>query len=78
MLEGVGTAFVLDGAAALPVFSLPAVITTGMYVKSVPVNVSVLEPGKLAPVPPKDSAQTAEEAAVSREHSIMPVLGSVR
>lgn len=44
----------------------PPVMVTGMRVKSSPEYVSVLEPGKLASLPPKDSAQTAEDSA--REH----------
>jgi hypothetical protein len=47
--------------------TLPVMIT-GMKVKSVPVKVSVLDPGKLASVPPKDSAQTAD-AVPAREQS---------
>lgn len=52
-----------------PVFATnaPAVIATGIYVKSVPVNVSVERPGSLASVPPADTAQTAEELAREQE-----------
>jgi hypothetical protein len=56
-------------AAAL---ALP-VIVTGMYVKSVPVYVSVLEPGKLASLPPLDSKHTAVDVP-AREHFLKPVL----
>jgi hypothetical protein len=38
-----------------------AVITTGIQKNSVPVNVSVVVPGKLACRPPKDSLQMAVE-----------------
>jgi len=62
VFDGVGAAVVLEGAAAPPVFNTPAVITTGIYVKSVPVKVSVLDPGKFASSPPKDSAHTADDA----------------
>lgn len=68
VLDAVGAAVVLDGAAAPPVFKAPAVITTGMYEKSVPVKVSVLEPGSFASLPPKDSVQTADDAP--REQSM--------
>ncbi len=69
----VGLPFTIEeelGVTAAP--ALPVIIT-GMNVKSVPVKVSVLVPGKLASVPPKDSAHTAD-AVPAREQSMYPVL----
>jgi len=68
VLSTVGLALVFEGTELL---STPAVIITGIYVKSVPVKVSVVEPGKFACLPPNDSLQTAEDA--SREQSKYPV-----
>lgn len=50
-MEGLATA---EAAA-------PAVIVTGIYVKSVPLYVTVLDPGELASLPPFDLMQIAEE-----------------
>lgn len=70
VFPGVAAAFVVSVpcvpelvvVAAAPVFDAraPAVITTGMYTKSVEERVCVLMPGKLASSPPEDSVQTAD------------------
>ena len=74
VFNAVGAVVVLEGAAEPPLDPAPVVIVAGMYVKSVPVNVSVVIPGLFASSPPKDSVQTAD-AVPAREHSKYPVLG---
>lgn len=68
---------VVEAAVELGVLPVPAappaVMYTGIYAKSVPVYVSVVSPGKLASVPPKDSTQTAETVE-SSEQSMRAVL----
>lgn len=62
---------VVDGTAELgdppEAATAPAVITTGMKARSVPLIVSVATPGSLASVPPYDSVQTAEIVPASEQ-----------
>lgn len=48
-------------AAPLALAVAPAVIVTGIYVISVPGSIPVETPGLLAPLPPKDCVQVADE-----------------
>jgi len=73
VFDAVGAVVVLEGAAEPSLDPAPVVIVAGMYVKSVPVNVSVVIPGLFASSPPKDSVQTAD-AVPAREQSKYPVL----